>query len=90
MDSFIGVKKADMLNTSFGECFNCSLPHLEFSDSDELDPMAGYSEGLLCLVEEVQWLLDTLDTSKSNGPDGISAPTLKAVASSITSSVTKL
>ena len=47
-------------------------------------------EDFLCTVEEVQWLINRLDTAKSNGPDGISARMLKAVASSIAPSVTKL
>ncbi len=72
-----------MLNTFFGECFNRSLPPLGFSDLDELDPVDGCSVDFLCMVEEVQWLLNRLDTTKSNDPDGISARMLKCVASSI-------
>jgi len=47
-------------------------------------------EDFLCTVVEVQWLINRLDTAKSNGPDGISARMLKAGASSIAPSVTKL
>ena len=43
-----------------------------------------------CSVEEVQWFLETLDTTKANGPDGISAWMLKETALSIAPSVTKL
>ena len=41
-------------------------------------------------MEELQWLLDTLDTTKSNGLDGISARMLKATTSSIARSVTQV
>jgi len=47
-------------------------------------------EDFLCTVVEVQWLINRLDTAKFNGPNGISARMLKAVASSIAPSVTKL
>ena len=40
-------------------------------------------------MEEVKLNLENLDVSKSNGPDGISARMLKAVAASIAPSVTK-
>ena len=84
------VEKADMLNSFFGECLNQYLPPLDFSFLDELDHTQECPEELLCSVEEVQWLLNTLDTTKSNGPDGVSARMLKATASSIAPSVTKL
>ena len=84
------IEKADMLNSFFGECLNHSLPPLDFSDMDELENMEECSEDLLCSVEEVQWFLETLDTTKANGPDGISAWMLKETALSITPSVTKL
>ena len=57
---------------------------------DELDPPRGCPEEFLCTVEEVQWLLNRLDTTKSNGPDGISAKMLKAVAPSIALSIMKI
>ena len=79
-----------MLNSFFGECLNHSLPPLDFSDMDELENMEECSENLLCSVEEVQWFLETLDTTKANGPDGISAWMLKETALSIAPSVTKL
>jgi hypothetical protein len=47
-------------------------------------------DDFLCSVEEVQHLLETLDVSKSSGPDGISARMLKPVAQCIAPSVTKL
>ena len=79
-----------MLNSFFGECLNQSLPPLDFSVPDELNHTQECLEELLCSVEEVQWLLDTLNTTKSNGPDEVLVRMLKATASSIAPSVTKL
>ena len=45
---------------------------------------------LLCTVDEVLELLLTLDTSKANGPDNISAKMLKSTATSIAPVLTKL
>ena len=47
-------------------------------------------EDLLSLVEEIQWLMENLDTSKSNGPDGISVKMLKITVPSIALSITNL
>ena len=44
----------------------------------------------LCSMEEVYYLLSRLDTSKANGPDGISVQTFKVTAASIAPSVTAL
>ena len=79
-----------MLNTFFGECFNNSLLPLGFPDLDEMGHSDQCPEDFLCTVEEVQWLMNRLDATKSNGPDGTSARILKAVASSIAPSLTKL
>ena len=75
------AEKAAMLNTFFGKCFNNSLPPIGFPDLDEMGHTDQCIEDFLCTVEEVQWLINRLDTAKSNGPDGISARMLKAVAS---------
>ena len=45
---------------------------------------------LLCTTEEVIFLIMSLDPSKANGPDGISAQMLKGTAHSIAPSLTKL
>jgi len=84
------AEKAAMLNTFFGKCFNNSLPPLGFPDLDEMGHTDQCPKDFLCTVEEVQWLTNRLDTAKSNGPDGISARILKAVAPSIAPSLTKL
>ena len=80
-----------MLNNYFKKCFNNSLPPLSFSDLDDLNiPNERDIDDILCTVDEVQHLLKSLDISKSNGPDGISARMLKETASSIAPSVTRL
>ena len=45
---------------------------------------------LLCSEDEIHTLLSSLDVSKANGPDGISARMLHSTALAITPSVTKL
>ena len=47
-------------------------------------------EEFLCTVDEVRHLLETLDATKSTGPDKIPARVLKSVAPNIAPSVTKL
>ena len=54
-----------------------------------LDPLC-YPDDLLCSEEEVIDLLLSLNTSKANGPDGISATMLKSTAHSIAPGLTKL
>ena len=84
------VEKASMLNTFFGDCFNHRVSPLDFQDMDQLEPFSCCPDDLLCSVEEIQWLLEHLDTSKSNSPDGISARMLKLTAPSIAPSITNL
>ena len=47
-------------------------------------------EELLCTPEEVLFYILSLDSSKANGPDGISVQMLKGTAHSIAPSITKL
>ena len=56
--------------------------HVPFNDECPPD--------LLCTEAEVMKMLQSLDTTKSSGPDGISAQMLKSTAHSITPSVTQL
>ena len=49
-----------------------------------------YPPDILCTVEEVQHMLQRLDTEKANGPDAISARMLNHTASAIAPSVTEL
>ena len=79
-------EKANLLNSFFHSCFNTS--HLPINSPIESSTIP--STELLCTEEEVFDLLMSLDVSKANGPDGISARMLKFTAASITPSVTKL
>ena len=92
IEASTNFKKAEMLNSFFHKCFNHSMSLLHFADLDDVDPVDEYlhTEDILCTVEEVEQYLLTLDVSKANGPDGISARMLKETATSIAPSVTNL
>ena len=85
-------EKATLLNEFFSQCFNSAQPPLCSSDFESLDQPSPDEcpEQDLCSEEEVLEMLLSLDTSKSNGPDGISATMLKATATSIAPGITKL
>jgi len=76
------TKDFDMLNQYFSECFDMAQPPL--SSRYEEPNIGNYPEDFLCTEEEVYEMLLSLDTSKANGPDGISAKMLKGTALSIT------
>jgi len=80
------IGKANLLNSFFSSCYN--LSHSEYHHN--LQPPHECPEELLCNEEEVYQLLSSLDVTKANGPDGISARMLKHTAASITPSITKL
>jgi len=80
--------KASMLNQYFSECFNMAQPPL--SSRYEEPNIGNCPEDFLCTEEEVYEMLLSLDTSKANGPDGISAKMLKGTALSITPVLTQL
>ena len=70
---------------------NSSILPLTFADFDTFGTESNSCpDDFLCSIEEMQHLLETLDVSKSSGPDGISARMLKPVAQSIAPSVTRL
>ena len=75
-------EKAQVLNKQFYANFNHSLPPLD-PDSFK-QPTRDLPENLRCTKDEVLNLLSNLDTTKANGPDGISAKILKATAETIT------
>ena len=79
-------EKADLLNASF---INVAIPELSMEDIPET-PCDVCPDELLCTEEEVYNILRTLDVSKSNGHDDISARMLKETALSMTSIVTQL
>ena len=84
-------EKASLLNEFFSTCFNRDIPPLSPADADlhtvrhDLCP-----DGLLCTADKVLFLITSLDSSKANGPDGISAQMLKGTALSIAPSLAKL
>ena len=84
-------EKVKILNCFSAECFNSSLPPLSSeenvcsSEEDSLCP-----DDFLCDEEEVLELLLSIDTTKANGPYGISGLMLKATANAIFPSVTAL
>ena len=69
------LEKAN-LNTSLVKNFNHSLPRLTLSDLPHTSPDSCPTD-FLCTEEEVYSLLSTLDTTKANGHDDISARMLK-------------
>ena len=86
------TEKATLLNEFFSSCFNNAQPPLNMSDYNEFNQPDQDScpEQLLCTEDEILEMLLSLDTTKSNGPDGISAMMLKQTAVSIASGITKL
>ena len=83
--------KAALLNEFFAKCFNTSIPKLEDWTTVDFDLDPSYCpEEFLCDEEEVLDLLLSLDTTKANGSDGISATMLKSTVYSIAPQITKL
>ena len=80
------LDKANGINAFFSKCFNQSVPPIcpTVSSSTEVPT------SLLCTESQVYDLLRSLDTSKSSGPDGISARMLKNTARAIAPSITNL
>lgn len=62
--------KVIVLNHFFSQCYNSELPsflHTKLPEQYKVRP-----EDILCIEEEVTYLLQTIDVSKSSGPDKIS------------------
>ena len=85
-------EKATLLNEFFSRCFNSAQPPLCASDLENLSQLSQdlCPEQYLCSEDEVLKKLLSLDTSKSNGPDGISATMMKATAASIAPGIANL
>ena len=81
--------KANLLNSTFANYYNHSVPELSLSDLPEVVP-TDCPAYLLCSEDEVYELLCTVDTTKSSGNDDISTRMLKETAFSITPAVTQL
>ena len=84
------IGKADLLNSFFSSCYNLSHSPLVPSEYQNSQSPQECPDEILCNEEEVYQLLSSLDVTKANGPDGISARALKQTATSITPSITKL
>ncbi|MCG8622266.1 MAG: hypothetical protein MJE68_09765 [Proteobacteria bacterium] len=82
--------KASILNNYFSKCFNNTIPPLTDGDRATYQHTCSseYPEHLLCSEDEVLSLLLSLDITKANGPDGVSANMLKNTACSIVEGVT--
>jgi len=87
--------KATMLSGFFSECFNIAQPPLPISQEEPLSYLEPSNlvesiDDLLCTEDEVYEMIISLDTSKANGSDGISATMLKGTAHSINPVLTHL
>ena len=83
------VEKAELLNHTFVNHFNTNQKPIEYADIPFINPDNSI-DGTLCSEEEIYKLLCSLDTTKSNGDDDISAIMFKSTALSITEAVTKM
>ena len=73
-----------IVNEFFSECFNSTLPPLNNDDWNNIRTNQDECPtDTLCSENEVLEMLCSLNTRKSNGPDGISARMLKSCAGSI-------
>lgn len=74
---------AELLSTFCASYFNNS--HTSLTDEDFLDIQCpdSFPEDFLCSEDQIFDMLASLDTTKSNGPDNISARMLKTTAASI-------
>jgi len=82
-------EKACLLNVTFTNCLNYSLPGLSVADLPNAVPHE-CPDNFLCTEDVIYELLCSLDPSKANGHDDISARMLKETALSITPAVTQL
>ena len=82
------LDKANLLNTTFVNNFNYSISGIPGDLPDVV--LDGCATDILCTEDEIYDLLCTLDTTKANEHDDISAKMLKETAMSITPTVTKL
>ena len=78
-------------NIDLSGYFNLSTDPPSESECNQLrKPCDSCPEELLCEESTICDMLESLDISKSNGPDGVSLRMLKNTAASIAPSVTKL
>ena len=72
------IEKAELLNAFFASCFSKSHPPLT-KDSFSVDHHNDFPDDLLCSEDSILHMLSSLDTSKSSGPDAISATMLRTL-----------
>ena len=82
-------EKARLLNVTFTNCLNYSLPGLSVADLPNAAPHE-CPDNFLCTEDVIYELFCSLDPSKANGHDDISARMLKETAMSITPAVSQL
>ena len=82
-------EEAQVLNNHFSRNFNCSLPPLNPNNVSVSQSLVCPDE-IICTEVEVFNHISSIDMTKSNRPDSISARMLKATVGSITLAVTKL
>ena len=82
-------EKACLLNVTFTKCLNYSLPGLSVANLPNAVPHE-CSDNFLCTEDVIYKLLCSLDPSKANDHDDISARMLEETALSITPAVTQL
>ncbi|MCG8621885.1 MAG: hypothetical protein MJE68_07805, partial [Proteobacteria bacterium] len=83
-------EKAELLNTFFASCFNNSHSPLADEDFFDIECSDSFPEDFLCSEDHILDMLASLDVTKSNGPDNISARMLKATATSLAPPVAAL
>ena len=66
-------EKANMLNQYFSECFSMAELPLANGDYCNIQTTGECPQDILCTEDEVFHMLNSLNTTKANGPDGISA-----------------
>ena len=80
-----------MLNEFFTSCFHlCDEPLSQADRQDHQTQNLDCLTELLCTEEEVYAIIQSLDATKANGPDGISIRMLKGTAMAIRPSLTML
>ena len=84
--------KTTTINDFFSTCFNVNIPPLSDNDKSTFSDNISSSSppDLKCSKDDILHMLLTLDTTKANGSDGISAIMLKETAHSIVKSVAYL
>ena len=77
-------EKVSLLNEFFSTCFNRDIPTLSPANTSQHTLQYDLCpDELLCSTDEILFLVKSLDLSKANRPDGVSAQMLKATATAL-------